>query len=65
MNYIQRLQSISEDRANRLEAMFAKVEELRQHLQSDKFKGQDVDGARKDWIATADVLRWVEEIRRI
>jgi hypothetical protein len=29
-------------------------------LHSEKFRGTDVDGGRKDWIATKDVLDWLE-----
>lgn len=63
MNYIKTLESICDDRAARLEAIARQVEWMRQHLNSDKFKGQNIDGARKDWIATSDVLRWIEDLR--
>jgi hypothetical protein len=64
MNYIKTLESISADRASRLETIAHEIEWLRQHLLSSKFQGLDVDGARKDWIATADVLRWIETVRQ-
>ena len=63
MNYIKTLEHICAERAERLEAIAHQVEWLRQHLQSPKFVGLDIDGARKDWIATADVLRWIETVR--
>lgn len=64
MNYIKTLESICTDRAARLETIAREIEWLRQHLLSPKFQGLDVDGARKDWIATADVLRWIETVRQ-
>ena len=63
MNYIKTLESICEDRATRLESIAHQVEWMRQHLLSSKF-GPQSDGSRGDWIATADVLRWIEELRR-
>jgi hypothetical protein len=38
---------------------------MRMHLLSAKFSGIDTDGDRKDWIATSDVLRFIEELRSI
>ena len=63
MNYIKTLESICDDRAARLEAIAHQVEWMRQHLLSSKF-GPQADGSRGDWIATADVLRWIEDLRR-
>jgi hypothetical protein len=62
MNYIKRLESIISERGERLEHIAHQVEWLRQHLHSDKFKGDD-NGERKDWIAVSDVLCWIETVR--
>ena len=57
MNYIKQLQSEIADNADRA----ARAQEFREHLQSSKF-GPQSDGSRDDWIATADVLRWLQYI---
>ncbi len=64
MKYINRLEQINDERAARLVAIHAEIELFRMHLLSPKFHGLDVDGDRKDWIATADVLRWIETLRQ-
>lgn len=62
MNYILALQNeLSATRAV-LRAKEAVVEEFRCHLAGPKFQGLDLDGARKDWIATADVRAWLQRI---
>lgn len=62
MNYILTLQhELSAARA----ALRAKAEIIaafRRHLAGPKFHGVDLDGERKDWIATADVHAWLEQI---
>lgn len=63
MNYINTLQTIVADRGARLEALHSEVEWMRLHLLSDKFVGVDQDGERKDWVATSDVLRFIERLR--
>ena len=64
-NYIQTLQTIVDERGERLAQLHERIEGMRAHLLSSKFVGLDVDGARKDWIATADVLRFIEDLRAI
>ena len=64
-NYIQNLQTIVDERGERLMRLHERIEWMRAHLLSSKFQGLDVEGARKDWIATADVLRFIEELRTI
>ena len=62
MNYILALQNeLSAARAV-LRAKDAVVEEFRCHLAGPKFQGLDLDGGRKDWIATADVRAWLQRI---
>ena len=56
MNYITRLRR----EANRTEAWLTDFEA---HLLSDKFTGTEPSGERKDWIAVADVLRWLELLK--
>jgi hypothetical protein len=62
MNYITRLQQENADKQNVIRAARIEIEEFRLHLLSAKFQGLDVDGTRKDWIATGDVLRRLESI---
>ena len=61
MTYIKKLQAdlaaANERAANRNE----RIEEFRKHLDSAKFKQQS-DGQRGDWIATKDVLEWLNYI---
>ena len=64
-NYIQTLQTIVDERGERLTQLHERIEWMRAHLLSSKFQGLDVDGARKDWIATADVLRFIEDLRAV
>ena len=62
-NYIKTLEAISAERAEKLQVLHERIEWMRAHLLSAKFVGVGADGDRKDWIATADVLRFVEELR--
>jgi len=64
-NYIKTLQDNNE--ALKLGVALARAEcaEIRAHLLCTKFQGTDPDGARRDWIATGDVLRRIAEIDRI
>jgi hypothetical protein len=60
VNYIAQLQAdLAEERA-KLAATRAAIADLRSHLHGNKFQGCAPDGSRKDWIATADVWRWIE-----
>ena len=65
MNYIKTLESIANERGERLTQIHESIEWMRLHLLSSKFVGQSTDGERKDWVATADVLRWIESLRTI
>lgn len=52
----------------RLQEIQGEIEQFQKHLQSAKFQGTEkviaangtVVEERKDWIATADVLRWLD-----
>jgi hypothetical protein len=61
MTYIKKLQAdlaaANERAANRAE----RIEEFRKHLASAKFQTQE-NGDRADWIATKDVLEWLNYI---
>ena len=62
MNYILALQNELFAARAVLRAKDAVVEEFRCHLAGPKFQGLDLDGGRKDWIATADVRAWLQRI---
>jgi hypothetical protein len=65
MNHIHALTT----RATNAEAALAPkeivIDEFRAYLASPKFQGLDLDGARKDWIAVADVFAWLGRIREV
>ena len=62
MNHIQRLQE--EVRRLRLQqqATDHMLHAFRSHLSLPKYAAVQQDGERGDWIATADVLRWLSII---
>lgn len=62
MNYIKQLQAENEQLRQRLAAGIVELDEFKVHLHSDKFKGEE-GGERKDWIATADVLHRLSDVR--
>lgn len=64
MNYIESLRTMNRELSARHDEVTERIEHFRQHLLSSKFVGVDVDGGRKDWIATADVLRFLEDLKR-
>lgn len=65
MNYIKQLQA--ENAALKAAATRAdgEVTSFLAHLHSNKFAGVAADGSRKDWIATADVIHRLVDIRRM
>lgn len=62
MNYIRTLQKELSAALTALRAKEQVVAEFRCHLAGPKFQGLDLDGGRKDWIATADVHAWLQRI---
>jgi hypothetical protein len=60
-NYINRLEAEVKEANAKLAAMQEQIIAFRQHLQSSKF--QNTETERNDWIATADVQRWLDLIR--
>ena len=60
MSNTQRLQAKVAELSAKCASYKDGIANLRTHLSGDKFKGADQDGARKDWIAVADVSRWLD-----
>ena len=60
MNHIQRLTADLQTANDKVAAMKEEIIAFRAHLQSPKF--QNTDTAQNDWIATADVQRWLTNI---
>ncbi|WP_459677985.1 hypothetical protein [Acidisoma sp. 7E03] len=65
MTYIRTLQGRLASAEEALRAKDEAVTEFRIHLDHPKFQGTDADGSRKDWIAVADVLRWLTRISQV
>ena len=63
MNHITRLTHAVADLTADAKTRAERIAEFREHLQSPKFAPQ-ADGARGDWIATADVQRWLDYIEQ-
>jgi hypothetical protein len=62
MNHIHRLQTeLAEANADMI-GKAERLEQFRAHLHSPKFAAEQRDGSRGDWIAVADVLRWLRYI---
>lgn len=55
MNYIKKLESLSNSQINTIDAAKAEIYGIMYHLRSSKLTGEDLDGGRKDWISTKDV----------
>ena len=64
-NYIKTLQANQRELARQIRTANLELENFLKFLNSDKFRGVESDGARKDWIATADVISWIRETRGI
>ncbi len=65
MNHIRRLQADLHCAQTELAAKEEALQEFRIHLSGEKFIGTEPDGNRKDWIAVADVLRWLTHITEV
>lgn len=63
MNFIQRLKTEVEHRDAAIQAAQQEVTDFLAFLHSEKFTGVDTDGSRKDWIATGDVVAWLQGLR--
>jgi len=64
MNYITQLQLDSKSHAQRVEELKESLRQIKACALSPKHQGVDADGERKDWIASGDVVRWVDEALR-
>lgn len=63
MNFIQRLKADIQTRDAALATGQLEIQEFLEFLHSEKFTGVDSNGERKDWIATGDVVRWLQALR--
>lgn len=63
MNHILKLQEENREQKAKLEKVGEEINQFIIHLNSAKFTGTESDGARKDWISTADVINWLREVR--
>jgi len=63
MNYIKRLEADVQNRDARIEAAMVEITDFIHFLYSEKFRGVESDGSRKDWIATGDVLHQLQNLR--
>ena len=61
-NYIARLREQVTTLEADDKALRERAQEFRVHLAGPKFSGTETDGSRKDYIATADVERWIEYV---
>jgi hypothetical protein len=62
MNYIKQLEAAKVELNDAILTRAERIQEFREHLQSSKFAPVQSDGSRGDWIATADVFRWLQYI---
>lgn len=60
MNYIKRLEADLQAAQDKMAAMQEAMQDFRRHLQSAKFVNTETE--RNDWIAVADVQRWLDNI---
>jgi hypothetical protein len=58
--WIRAIEIERDNAARELEQYKLMVADLRAHVLSAKFLGVEGDGSRKDWIATGDVLRYID-----
>lgn len=62
MNYIKQLEADKVELNNAIITRAERVQELREYLASTKFNYDPADGSRTDWVALADVKRWLQYI---
>jgi len=62
MKYISALEYSVKELTEKDNGIRERMDEFKAHLYSDKFKNDD-NSDRKDWIAVADVLRWINYIK--
>lgn len=61
MNYIRRLQSDLASAKAEAASLRRSLADLNWHLHTSKVQGVDSNSDRRDWIATVDVRRWIQE----
>lgn len=61
--YINNLQDENAQLKKKLAEIEGNLNALNLYLHSDKFRNDD-SGDRKDWIATTDVINWIQETKR-
>ena len=62
MNYIKQLEIAKVELNDAIFTRAERIQEFRAHLQTAKYAPVQSDGSRGDWIATADVFRWLQYI---
>jgi hypothetical protein len=62
MNYIKQLEAEKAELQDTLIGRAERIQELREYLGSRKFNYDPADGSRTDWVAVADVRRWLQYI---
>jgi hypothetical protein len=63
MKYISALEYANQELEEKQKGYQERMDEFKLHLYSDKFVNNDNSIDRKDWIAVADVLRWIDYIK--
>lgn len=65
MNYINKLQAENEILRESLAAADERIVEILAYFATEKFKGCDFDGSRKDWVSTSEANQLLGQIRDI
>lgn len=65
MNYILRLEDEVKANAELILALRGALREIKAKALSPKHQGVAPDGSRNDWIASNDVVRWVDEALKL
>lgn len=64
MNYIKKLQDETANLKLKVDFLENELSLFRSFLsENPKFRGSDLDGSRKDWISTGDVIAWIEQVK--
>lgn len=61
MNHIHALKMENAGLRAQRDNLLQSFQAFRCFLRSAKFSGEESNGERKDWIATADLFRWMEQ----
>lgn len=65
MNYILQLKQDLQANADLALALQESLREIKARALSPKHQGVAPDGSRNDWIASNDVVRWVDEALKL